>query len=426
MKILKGNKNSCTSIIASLVLIISGFSGWLYIPLKGYIMGYAISLLPYSETYNYMVRFNPLSFGFLVCIIGLLALFLYYPFVRLISGVVVIMAALILIYQIAFLKPELITSFVDFNQQQLNMIEFSKSYLPLNAGVEPTFLSYPAEGDIIETLVATLYFMSWGWYLALIGGVILVFKALSFDRSIGKAVRYMGMSIAILIGSSLFFLFSPLMAEYELYKGDSYSGHGQYEEAYQMYINAVDIYPSLVLTKRYSNRIGALYYQLELTGKPEYHLYKGDLLFKEGKYLDAELEYQIAVKIGQEELKNLARKRFGWFYIRYGLKEYQNKRVNTAIVLWNKAIKMDSNQLQAYYYLGKGYYDISLYEQSIQEDIRFITYSVNPIFNANMYANIGDSYYNLGEYNRAREYYKRSLNLDRYDNYRIIKSLGGT
>ena len=87
---------------------------------------------------------------------------------------------------------------------------------------------------------------------------------------------------------------------------------------------------------------------------------------------------------------------------------------------------LDSTQIQAAYFLSRAYFDQGRYQQSIVMGNALLARSRNPLLNANVQANIGDSYWKLKDFGSARKAYEASMNLDTYNNYRMFKSLGGT
>ena len=97
-----------------------------------------------------------------------------------------------------------------------------------------------------------------------------------------------------------------------------------------------------------------------------------------------------------------------------------------AAAMWEKALATDESQLQAAYFLTRAYFDQGQFEAGLTMCRLVLSKSRNRIVNANVQANMGDGYWALGQYTRAREAYVASMRLDKHANYRIFKSLGGT
>ena len=133
-----------------------------------------------------------------------------------------------------------------------------------------------------------------------------------------------------------------------------------------------------------------------------------------------------AMEKGSEAQAYVAKNRLGWLYIYNGLTNYKTGNRGEAIAVWKKAIEVNPAQHQAHYYLAKAYFDMGLYEEAVQENQKFLKRSYNTIFNAGVYANLGDCYSKLQDHQKAREFYYRSLALDDEQNYRAWMGLVGS
>jgi tetratricopeptide (TPR) repeat protein len=125
-------------------------------------------------------------------------------------------------------------------------------------------------------------------------------------------------------------------------------------------------------------------------------------------------------------LKTILSRHIAWAYIETGLLSYQKKEISQAIILWEKALGIDSGQIQAAYYLSRAYFDQASYRKSIEAGRRVLSLSRNKLLNADTLANMGDSYWKLHDFAAARRAYQAALKLDPVDNPRIVKALGGT
>jgi tetratricopeptide (TPR) repeat protein len=100
--------------------------------------------------------------------------------------------------------------------------------------------------------------------------------------------------------------------------------------------------------------------------------------------------------------------------------------VGPATAEWERALAYDPSQYQAIYFLSKAYFEQARYTQSIAMGQLLLLRSRNPVLNANVQANIGDGYWKLEDYDRARTAYQLSMRLDSQGNFRGYKGLGGT
>jgi tetratricopeptide (TPR) repeat protein len=125
-------------------------------------------------------------------------------------------------------------------------------------------------------------------------------------------------------------------------------------------------------------------------------------------------------------LREVIEKRLAWTIIDRGMASFRRGGVGPAIGEWEGALTYDSTQSQAVYFLSKAYFDQARYEQSVAMSRLLLSQSQNRVLNANVQASIGDSYWQLKDYERARIAYQASMRLDSHGNFRGYKSLGGT
>jgi tetratricopeptide (TPR) repeat protein len=119
-------------------------------------------------------------------------------------------------------------------------------------------------------------------------------------------------------------------------------------------------------------------------------------------------------------------KRIAWTHVDRGLAYLRNEQISSAIGHWEQALTFDGDQIQATYFLARAFFEQSRNEQSIAMSRLLLSRSHNRLLNANLQFNIGDNYWRLREFDKARLAYAASMRLDTYGNFRIFKSLGGT
>src|SRR5262249_39431112 len=137
-------------------------------------------------------------------------------------------------------------------------------------------------------------------------------------------------------------------------------------------------------------------------------------------------EYLLAIPEASPPFKETLDRRIAWTYVLRGIAQYQHEDFGPAAGYWERALAFDPAQVQAAYFLAKSYFDQARYEQSIAISHFLLSRSQNPLLNANIQANIGDSYWKLKDFDKARTAYEASMRLDSFANFRIFKSLGGT
>jgi tetratricopeptide (TPR) repeat protein len=159
---------------------------------------------------------------------------------------------------------------------------------------------------------------------------------------------------------------------------------------------------------------------------PNARLYLGERYAQEGDQKAALAEYWLAAHEASDPLKALLHKRIAWNYADGGILLYRKGLFGPAIGYWEQALAVDAAQVQAVYFLARAYFDQSRYERSVAMSRLLLSRSQNRLLNANLQFNIGDCYWRLRDYDKARLAYEASMRLDTYGNFRVYKSLGGT
>ena len=127
-------------------------------------------------------------------------------------------------------------SLVDENAQYANIVQFSARHLPPNLGVEPNFQpTFPTE-SLGDRLAASVYFMSFGWWLAFVGSLLVIVGGLWEGKRV--ALRWAVGSAGILLVAHMAILASGLLAEYARERGDWLLAQGLASEAIEQYETA--------------------------------------------------------------------------------------------------------------------------------------------------------------------------------------------
>jgi tetratricopeptide (TPR) repeat protein len=409
------------------LLVLSPFFGWLKSGFGWKINGYSIPVFSSLPTDGF--RFHILSFGSIVILIGLIGLtilcFHRFHRMRLFIGGFALFLSFLFFYQTSLKKPIWLETFSDQNQQLIEIGKFTNDYLaPYREATGSTVWTHLRIVLIPDQMIALLSFLSTGWYFLTIGGVLLTAGSFvcRFPRRREILIAFL---IVFIICSSV--LFAPfIVGEYLLIRGDRYRIQGLYTQALSDYLKAGQYNPGLEYHTSYRLNIGEVYESLERVEKADYHLFQGSVLESEQKDQEAVFQYYQAMEKGSIAQAYVAKNRLGWLYIYSGLNNYKTGNRGEAITVWKKAIEVDPAQLQTHYYLAKAYFEMGLYEEAIQENKKFLKRSYNTIFNADVYANLGDCYSKLQDHQKAREFYYRSLALDDDQNYRAWMGLVGS
>jgi len=310
------------------------------------------------------------------------------------------------------------------NEQYGQMIGFSRSYLVANLGIEPTFRPTLASATLMERLGTALYFMSWGWWSCLFGSGLLLAICPCF-RSAGSP-RWTAVSALLIVSCPAIPLAPGLAAQYFQAQGDWRLARGLFVEAIRSYDKAIRFSPRFAGSENLALHLGEACYHLGISTHPSLYLFKGDRLARQRDFEGAIVQYLLAAKDSPRHLRTHIQRGLAGAYASSGLDSYRKGEIGPAADQWEKALAADPHQVQSVYFLTKAYFDQGRYDRSISMGRRFLARSRNRLLNANVQANIGDGYWKLGDLDKARVAYRLSMKLDSFENYRILKSLGGT
>jgi Tetratricopeptide repeat len=371
---------------------------------------------------------NPsLSFGWLAGVIGGIAAIAWLRSsgsVMAMCGIAALGLVSFAVLYLAFIDPAL-WDLVDENAQAVSIINFSHRFLPGNYGIQPTFHPDLDTGTTQTRLATALYFMSWGWVISVVGSLSLLL-AWSLNPGRRASMKWMGLTAVLIFGGQAVMVGHSLAAEYLEALGNRSLALGRYAEAARRYEGAQRWNPQLASSLQVHLRLGEAYYHLDMLTHPNARLYLGQRYAQDGNYRAALAEYLLGAQEASEPLKTVHRKRIAWSYVDGGLVLYQKGLYGPASEYWEQARTFDSAQIQAPYFLARAYFEQSRYEQSIATSRFLLARSQNRLLNANLQFNIGDCYWRLRDFDRARLAYEASMSLDSYGNFRIYKSLGGT
>jgi tetratricopeptide (TPR) repeat protein len=324
---------------------------------------------------------------------------------------------------LSFLDPAL-WGLLDENTQSVNIASFSVHYSPGNFGIEPNFQADLLAETLMDRLRASLYFTDWGWQLCLAGSLLILLGAFVHDRR--QTIRWTCLPCILIFGAQASLLLNGLAAEYLRMKGDRDIALGQHTRAIKRYERAQLWNLQLARSERVHLRLGEAYYHLGVSSHPNARFYRGDRYAQQRNFKAALAEYLAMVQATSPPLKEIIEKRLAWTYVSKGMALFRKGEFGPAIGDWERALVYDPAQVQAVYFLSKAYFDQGRYEQSIAMSRLLLSKSANRLLNANVQANIGDSYWKLNDFDNARLAYQASMRLDSHGNFRIFKSLGGT
>ncbi len=340
-----------------------------------------------------------------------------------VSGVMGLGLCSFAILHLTLLDPAL-WSLVDENAQYTRIMGFSRRYLPENLGTEPIFQADLATETVLERLAAAAYFMGFGWWMCLMGSVLLMIGCFALKGR--RTLQGIAIAALAVCGGQGMLLGNGLVAQYLRDTGDRYLARGLYTEAIRRYEAAQRHDAQLAKSERTHLSLGEAYYHLGISAHPAARLYLGNRYAQQRNVEAALAQYLLATHDTIGSLGDIIRRRIAWTYVDLGLADYRKGEIGGASHWWEKSLTFDAAQLQAAYFLVRAYFDQGRYEQSITMGRFLVARSQNQLVNADVQANIGDGYWKLHDFTKARLAYEASMRLDSFANFRIFRSLGGT
>jgi hypothetical protein len=393
--------------IGTLLLVVSSFLIWIKAPISG--------------------GANPsVSFGWMALLIGGIAGIGWFYRSSRVMAVCAVTGLGLCIFSVVHLalRDPAFWSLVDENAQYATIMGFSLHNLPANFGIEPFFQPNLSIETAMDRLATALYFVGWGWWICLTGGLLILISCIKISRR--QTMRCVALTAGVMLASQGMVLRKGFAAQYLQDQGDRDMAHGRYAEAIERYKAAQRCNPQLNRSEQIHLHFGKAYYQLGLPSHPNARFYLGNRYAQERNPEAAIAAYLLAASEASAPLQEIIHKRIGWTYVSIGLAQYRDGNIGSASGWWEVALTSDPAQVQAAYFLVKAYFEQGRYEQSIAMGRFLLLRSRNRLLNANVQASVGDGYWKLNNFTKARAAYEASMILDWFANFRIWKSLGGT
>ncbi len=359
--------------------------------------------------------------GYIAAVIALCGLaFRFSDSAASIAGAAGIAMTLFFIVHLALFNPFL-RHLIDENAQYAQILKFSEAYLPPNPGTDPEFQSALRIRTVWNLLETAVYFSGPGLWACLAGSLPVLFSGFGNPKSQRPTIT--ALILCLLIPITVFFY--GVLTQHVAEKGDILMTSGDYAAAIRQYDKALGMGMPAAAERIYM-RIGEAYIRLGRSGHAAALFYQG-ISYERDRASDSAVQvWLMAREAAPPLLKTILSGRIAWTCIRTGLRDYEKKGISQAVVLWEKALSFDPGQIQAAYYLSRAYFEQACYRQSIEMGRRVLSQSRNRLLNADILANIGDSFWKLHDFAAARRAYQAALKLDAVDNARIVKALGGT
>jgi tetratricopeptide (TPR) repeat protein len=404
---------------AALLFLAAGWAGWIDRPILGPVGARAL-FFPADASPH--ISYSSLCWAFAAC--SLICLAKRTAGLALVAGAAALWVWLYFLVSFALLEPARLVLASDLNQQAGQILSFQK-YLPPNAGTPPTFSRELGIDTVYDRLRAAYHFSSLGWYALGFGSLVCFVSFLRGGLRFPKVLSFA--FVLFLIAAWGFLALRPYIeSQQEFDAAGADLAAGRYARALQRYQIAARLDPNLPHLESYQLALGNCLSLLGKTDEPAHIFHLAHTCLQNKDFQAASLHLETLLSENAPGLPiELLRRSLAWSYVHHGLFQYKSGQPSLAIPLWQKALQADPGQLQSYFFLSRAYSELGSYEESIRAGLRFLAAAKDPIFVANVSANVADAYYRLQAYGPAREFYLKSFLADNYENLRAVMSLVG-
>jgi membrane-associated protein len=342
-------------------------------------------------------------------------------------GAVMLLIALFGVLQVAFVRCALLNELLGEETQAKAATQFNHYYLPLNSGVEESnvlgLAGLPTE-TVWYRFLSAWYFMGFGWYVTVIGGLSLFLCGICRASS----ARSRGLILVATIGAAALLTIvcsaRPLLAHVAVVQAQEAESKGDSNRAIQKYREAIRLDQWYAIQPDLYLRIGAIDFAAGRLNTVEYGIYHAELLLAENNFPAAIGEYQGLDGMAGAPAELIKRRTFE-IWTNYGLRLYADGAIGSAVTAWQSVLALDPNRWLAISCLSTAYFNTGRYQESIELIERLLKEVADPGLRADLNSNLGDAYTKLGDYEKAKLAYRVSYTLDNILNWRALMSLVG-
>ena len=294
------------------------------------------------------------------------------------------------------------------------------SWPPPNAGITGLLpLNFPARIGI------TFDCLSYGWHaFTLLSVVALVASLHSVTQEPAQPAHsslraWVGAAVLIVAAQ----IFCPVLAQYDLERGDLAATHGNATAAESYYRRAISLDSWYRLEPIVYQKIGALHAGAGDKRAPEALLATGLDMIARGLYVDGMYRLDQAEVTDDFDLKNVVLDQIASAGIEQGQTDYAKGAQGIAQSEWQHALGARPGWMATYYMLGRADQDLGRYQAAREYYILTQKMASPKVIRAMCMSAIGDTYYLAGNTSVARDYYIKSLAISYAQNLRGMKSL---
>ncbi|MBV8215634.1 MAG: tetratricopeptide repeat protein [Verrucomicrobia bacterium] len=331
------------------------------------------------------------------------------------------------LFQVAYGEPGLLKQLADEEADWVAVQQFQSHFLPVTLRVEASNSEGPNLtaniASACDRLVAARYFMGMGWYLSVAVGLFCFFYArarLSVrDRSrLTKGTLLMAACLA------LAFFTRAAVAHFLVAWGQDAEARGEPDLAIERYRKAMQLDGWFAIHSTLYQRIGAIDANFGRLETLDYGVYYSEKLYAQGDYTEAIAELEKVIpKSGK--LAPVFREREAEMWAGYGSALYRQRAVAAAIPAWHSAFTKDPSQWPAGFGLTRAYFEVGRYPESVSLSKEIIKRIRDPVLQAELHSDLGDSLIRLGNVAEAHLAYRQSFLLDYVYNWRALSDTIG-
>ncbi len=393
--------------VASIGLVAAALLSWLVTPLQSGIRGYSFPLLGHVLLAD--GRLRPLrlfSFGIaalLLAIVVGLAAWRQWRRAGFWLGAAAVLLSLYFVGLVTLWRSEILEAAVAQNLERLNIKVFDR--IAIGGVASLMYVNDLGTGTLYDRIWSSLWLYGFGWQLAISSGLFLQCWVLVRERRLGwHVVAFGGVVLLLLVGLGG----RAVVAEFYALQGDAFDARGDFTAAQEAYERALGWNRALDYNPSLQHRLGEVYAQLGILDEPQTYIYRGNLYLARNEFLQARQAYGQALAIRKDQPVAL-RGRVDT-YVQAGLDHYRDEEFHKAIGEWEPALELDPAQVQVPFFLGRTNFAVRRDRTAILANEMALERTGDQLVRADLFIVLGDAYYRLGEFVRAREMYSSSLN----------------
>jgi tetratricopeptide (TPR) repeat protein len=261
---------------------------------------------------------------------------------------------------------------------------------------------------LLDRVVTAFQLIGYGWWFALLGGLVLIATGPVVRRRGAAAAAVAGWVAIIAIGMGA--IAAPAArAEYARLRGEALYAAGHYGEALDRFQAAAARTRALRENPAFQTQLGATLFWLGDRESPPARLFVAQNLRTHGEHDRAEL--QLSLALAADPHHRLVRRRLAELYADRGVEEFARAELRERTAVWERALAVDGSLLRVLYFLGHAYHRLDGADQMravghIHELMGRVRHAVAV---SDLYALLGDCYFKARQDVEARRMYRRAL-----------------